>query len=66
MCAVDEKLTVKQAAARAGIAPKTWRAYVATGFAPPKDGQYDGRTPWWWASTVEKWQRARPRANALH
>lgn len=63
---VDEKLTNPQAAARCGITASTWRAYVATGRAPAKDGEYNARTPWWWASTVERWQQSRPKANAVH
>lgn len=57
---MDEKLTVAQVAARLGIAPSTWRSYVNTKHAPAKDGEYDRRTPWWFASTIDAWAAARP------
>lgn len=55
-----ERLTVAQAAGLAGVTPVTWRSYVSRGQAPPKDGQYDARTPWWWSTTVQRWIDARP------
>jgi hypothetical protein len=55
-----ERLTVAQAAERAGVATSTWRSYVARDQAPKPDGAYDARTPWWWASTVDTWMGARP------
>jgi hypothetical protein len=55
-----EKLTVTQAAQRAGITPGAWRSYVTRGRAPKPDGQHDGRTPWWWDSTVDQWRTNRP------
>ena len=58
----DDRLTVAQAAERAGVKPATWRAYVARGQAPAADGSHDQRTPWWLASTVDRWLAARPRA----
>lgn len=58
------RLTVADAAKRAAIAPSTWRAYVARQQAPAPDGQYDGRTPWWWSTTVERWMANRPGAGA--
>jgi predicted DNA-binding transcriptional regulator AlpA len=54
------KLTVPEAAERAGCKPSTWRAYVNRGHAPRPDGRYDLRTPWWWESTVDAWKDARP------
>lgn len=57
---MDEKLTVAEAAARVGIKPVTWRGYVHAGQAPQKDGEYDKRTPWWYASTVDAWNASRP------
>ncbi|MBB6172155.1 putative DNA-binding transcriptional regulator AlpA [Nocardiopsis mwathae] len=50
----QEKLTAEQAAAKAGVKLKTWHAYVSRGQAPQPDGRM-GRTPWWWASTVDEW-----------
>jgi len=56
---MDEKLTNDQAATRAGIQASSWRSMVARGAAPAKDGQYNKRTPWWWASTVDRWNSTR-------
>ncbi len=56
----DEKLTVAQVAERAGIKPVTWRGYVHGGQAPAKDGEHDRRTPWWYASTIDRWIANRP------
>lgn len=52
-------LTNAEAAARAGIAPSTWRDYVAKGYAPRPDGRI-GRTPWWWPATIDEWLPTRP------
>jgi hypothetical protein len=57
----DERLTVAAIAERLNIAPGTWRSYVARGQAPPADGWFDRRTPWWSATTVKAWADARPR-----
>lgn len=57
---MTKKLRVTEAAARAGVADSTWRAYVAREQAPAADGQYDGRTPYWFESTVDAWIAARP------
>jgi len=65
MAGMDERLTVAGVAARLGIRPSTWRSYVAREQAPKPDGEYDGRTPWWLASTVDAWQSARPRKPAV-
>jgi len=56
----DEQLTTAQVADRVGISTSTWSSYVARGQAPAADGRYDKRTPWWYASTVDDWNRARP------
>lgn len=60
MITQDEKWTVRQCAAHHGIEPVTWRSYVSrrtrTG-APAPAGQFDGRTPYWWASEVCAWHR---------
>ncbi len=53
------RLTNREAAALAGIAPGTWRDYVARGYAPTPDGRL-GVTPWWWESTVRAWLESRP------
>lgn len=57
-----DRLTVREVAEHLGIAPSTFRAYVARDFAPKPDGQYDARTPWWSRETVEAWAAGRPRA----
>lgn len=56
----QQRLRVADIATRAGITPTTWTAYVARGTAPKPDGHYDGRTPWWWASTIDTWLANRP------
>ena len=66
-----EKLTVPQVAERLGIRASAWRGYVSRSraaraagrvtpsLAPLPDGEYDGRTPWWWESTIAEWQGRR-------
>lgn len=54
----DPLLTVTDAAALVGIAPATWRGYVARGYAPQPDEPDTGRAvnrrePRWLTSTVE-------------
>lgn len=56
----DRKLRAAEAAKLAGVATGTWHGYVSRGQAPPADGRYDGRTPWWFESTVRQWQGSRP------
>lgn len=56
-----ELLTVREAAALAGVSESTWRAYVARGQAPRPDVRL-GATPGWQRSTIESWIAARPRA----
>ena len=56
---MSDRLTVSDAAALAGVAASTWRAYVAREQAPPADGRFDGRTPWWHESTVREWMARR-------
>lgn len=65
------KLTVPQAAERVGVPASTWRSYVSRAnkarkegrvtpsMAPEADGEYDGRTPWWWESTIDEWMGSR-------
>lgn len=55
----DEQLTVPEVAARLGLAVATVRAYRAQKRLPAPDGMV-GRTPWWWATTIDVWQAARP------
>lgn len=53
-------LTVAEVCQRLGIAPSTWRAYVARGQAPQPDRRI-GREPLWSPRTIERWQASRPR-----
>lgn len=53
-------LTIAEAAALAGVAPATWRAYVARGQAPRADEQDRWGHPLWRPTTVEAWIAARP------
>lgn len=55
----DEQLTVPEVAARLGLAVATVRAYRAQKRLPAPDGRV-GRTPWWWATTIDVWQANRP------
>jgi hypothetical protein len=57
----DERLSVRAAAALAGVAVDTWRAYVTRRKAPQPDGidETFGRR-WWWRSTVLRWLEERP------
>ena len=52
-----DELTTADVAALLNIQPVTWRAYVSRGQAPPADGQFDGRTPYWLRSTIETWRK---------
>lgn len=52
-------LTTAQAAALAGIKPRTWSSYVARGQAPPPIARI-GSTPVWDREQVEHWLRNRP------
>jgi predicted DNA-binding transcriptional regulator AlpA len=49
---------VRDAARYLGLATETLRTYASQGTFPPPDG-YIGRTPWWWAETVKRWQAER-------
>jgi len=53
------RLTVAQVAERINVATSTWRSYVARDQAPKPDGHFDARTPWWWSSTVDRWNKGR-------
>ncbi len=57
----DEQITGNAAAAaRAGLTSATsWSSYVSRDYAPKPDGRHDGRTPWWWASTIDNWKKGR-------
>ena len=55
-----DKLRAAEAAELAEIKTSTWTAYVSRGQAPPPDGHYDKRTPWWHRSTIEQWRTTRP------
>lgn len=51
-----EKLTATQAAAVVGVTASTFRSYVSRGQAPGEDGKIDGRTPFWYRSTIRAWR----------
>lgn len=51
-----EQWGVADVAAHLGVRPGTVRAYVARGQMPPPDGRL-GRTPWWWAASIQEWTR---------
>lgn len=52
----DVPLSTSQVAEQLGIAPGTWRVYVHKGRAPQADGHFDGRTPYWWQTTVDAYK----------
>lgn len=49
----DVPLSTGQVAAQLGIAAATWRVRVHREQAPPPDGMFDGRTPYWWQTTID-------------
>lgn len=58
------KLTLDEAAERAGMARSTFATYVSKakkkpGLAPQPDGHF-GRTPYWFGKTIDAWLRERP------
>lgn len=55
----DPQLRTKDASARAGMTPAAWRKSVSAGYAPKADGRYDERSPWWFASTVDRFNATR-------
>lgn len=52
-------LTTAEAAALAGVKPRTWSAYVARGQAPLPAARV-GATPVWDRGEVDKWLANRP------
>lgn len=54
------RLTVSEVAEMVGVKPATFRSYVSRGQAPKADGQYDGRTPFWFYATIVAWKRDTP------
>lgn len=48
------KLVTSEVAEMTGMKPASWRSRVNRGMAPKPDGRFDGRTPWWWESTVRR------------
>lgn len=49
----DVPLSTGEVARRLGIAPATWRVRVHREQAPKPDGMFDGRTPYWWQTTID-------------
>jgi hypothetical protein len=60
-CAPD-RLALDEAAALARVKPATWRAYVARGQAPQRDGR-DPETgrPYWFRGTIQQYLAGRTR-----
>lgn len=56
---MTEWLTAAEAAELVGIAPSTWRSYVARGSAPRPERSI-GPLNLWRREAVEAWQRTRP------
>lgn len=52
----DVPLSTGQVAEQLGIAPGTWRVRVHREQAPPADGYFDGRTPYWWQTTIDAYK----------
>ena len=56
----DQKITTTTAARLAGVAASTWRSWQARGRphpepAPPPDGWFELRIPWWREETITSW-----------
>ena len=51
-----EQLDRAATAARFGIQPASVTVEVRRGSLPKPDG-YVGRSPWWWSTTLDGWQR---------
>lgn len=56
--ATREQLGRSQVAERLGLQPKTIDTYQRRQIMPPPDGKI-GRSPWWYASTIDRWDRTR-------
>lgn len=54
-----EQLSIAEVAARIGVTVGTAQTYRAQKRLPDPDGLI-GRTPWWWATTIDVWQANRP------
>jgi excisionase family DNA binding protein len=58
---LDELLSTAEAAALAGVAVRTWSAWVSRGRAPAPAARL-GEAPGWRREDVEQWMARRPRA----
>lgn len=56
---VDPQLDIDGVAAHLGVTRGTWLAQRANGSAPDPDGKL-GRSPWWYASTIDAWRLQHP------
>ncbi len=56
----DKQLDRKGVAAMVGIGVPSVDKYMQRGSIPKPDGVL-GRSPWWYTSTIVKWDRDRPR-----
>ena len=52
---------VEHVAAYLGIAPGTWRAYVARGQAPAAERKFGQRVSAWRPRTIKSWDESRSR-----
>lgn len=51
----DKPLSTAEVAGRIGIKPASWRVRVHRGLAPEPDDYFDGRTPYWWETTIDRY-----------
>jgi len=59
---MQERLTARMVATRLGVELDTWWAWVTRRQAPQPDGREElSNKPWWYASTIERWEGRRPR-----
>lgn len=52
----DMPLSTRQCAELVGCTPSVWRVRVHRETAPPPDGHFDGRTPYWWQTTIDAYR----------
>lgn len=54
-----DQLDTAGVAAHLGLSVRTIQTYRDRGSLPTEDGRL-GASPWWWQSTIDAWQVARP------
>ncbi|MFI5736188.1 hypothetical protein ACIA49_39100 [Kribbella sp. NPDC051587] len=60
MATSPDKLRSEAIAKRLEISPNTWTSYVSRSQAPAPDGYFDGRTPYWFETTIAEYEASRP------